>query len=155
MPVNISCPACNNRGELPDGTSLVATLSCQACGVRFPVWSAVTPAAVAAPPADDGLAVWVGGAVDRDRVLLDAREAERQAELVRLRAEVAELRAARQRDAAAIAELREQAGGQAETIERMMAAGQRLIKQRDALRAKVRLADRAPSARRAAAPPAK
>lgn len=70
-------------------------------------------------------------------------------EVTELRAEVAELQASGQRDAAAVAELQgqlaaaaAQAASQRETIERMMAAGQKLIRQRDELRAKVQLAER-------------
>jgi hypothetical protein len=70
MPVKVSCPSCNNQGELPDDTPPDATLSCRACGVRFPVtavpaaapgsvWGA-TPPTPPTPPVDSGLGVWLG-----------------------------------------------------------------------------------------------
>lgn len=60
MPVKVSCPSCNNQGELPDDTPADATLSCRACGTRFPAMTAPTPAPAAPPAVDPGLGVWVG-----------------------------------------------------------------------------------------------
>lgn len=72
MPVKVSCPSCNNQGQLPDDTPRDATLSCRACGVRFPLMStpalapdslwAVSPPTppTATPQVDSGLGVWVG-----------------------------------------------------------------------------------------------
>lgn len=264
MAVNISCPACGVRGDLPDVTPPNAVLTCQRCGVRFTPPPAAPPPPPPLPSADGpSLGIWVGDgaaptppavapappavtrqnaaahldwvraetvrfaeyvtrqlgvigkmreqvlafdtktraealqreqAVARDRALLDARAAdldaqatsgsaslqlqaeelqaeldrqvaaerenlarrveavageeraqerrrreldeaekdvrERAVELDRLRGENADLRAE-------VTELRERATGQAETIERMVIAGQRLIRQRDELRAKV------------------
>jgi len=217
MPVDISCPTCGNRGELPDGTPSDVTLTCRACGVRFPLWSAVA-ATVSPLPPDDALAVWVGDpaeqkgrtewvqqeqAIARDRAMLDARARELdaqqaklsadlkrqaeelQAELDRrvvaeqenltrraealarseramerrreeldategpvgreLQAEVERLQGENAALRAEVADLRERAAGQEEMIGRMMAAGQRLIRQRDELRAKVLPADRSPT----------
>jgi hypothetical protein len=58
MPVNISCPACANQGELPDDIPAGSTLTCRACGVQFPATTATAPPAVPADPS--GLGVWVG-----------------------------------------------------------------------------------------------
>jgi hypothetical protein len=274
MAVNISCPACGVRGELPEHTPPDAVLTCQRCGVRFTAPPSATPPPPPRAAADDGLglSVWVGDGTEpplptvapapppapaltpqnaaahldwvraeterfeqyvtrqlgvlakmreqitafetktraeavqrdqaaaRERALIAARAAEldaqatgssatltaqaaelqaeldrqvavqkehlarraeavaagereleraraelgrttgeerraEQAELERLRAENAGLRAE-------IAELQTRAAGQDETIARMMAAGQRLIKQRDELRAKVPHGDR-------------
>lgn len=234
MPVNITCPGCQNRGQLPDGIPPDAILTCRACGVRSPAW-AVTTAAVASAPAADSMGVWVGTgtpplpsrpappdlgtALDARVKELDAREAELtarrnrqaeelsaeldravaaervdlarraealahaertleqrrgtlceaedgvrrqlhewQAEVERLRAEnaglTAELEELRGRLADAVERYTaaaEQAAGQAETIEKMMAAGQRLIRQRDDLRVQVQTADHTLATLRAAA----
>lgn len=60
MPVKVSCPACDNQGELPDGTPPDVTLTCRACGVQFPANSFAPPPAPAAPDDSGGMAVWVG-----------------------------------------------------------------------------------------------
>jgi hypothetical protein len=75
MPVNISCPACANQGELPDDVPAGSTLTCRACGVQFPVTAAVpptppTPAASAASADTSGLGVWVGDAAVGPPVVL-------------------------------------------------------------------------------------
>lgn len=60
MPVKVSCPSCNNQGELPDGTPPDVTLTCRACGVRFPATPFAPPPAPVAPADAGGMAVWVG-----------------------------------------------------------------------------------------------
>lgn len=59
MPVNISCPACQNQGELPDDVPADATLSCRRCKTKFSPHP--QPIAPAASSTDTGaMGVWVG-----------------------------------------------------------------------------------------------